>query len=56
VALFCGDGDLLSSTPDYEWLRDELEKSGSLCFYGEYKLGHLGLLMPEDQTHFQDIF
>ena len=55
VALFCGTDDLLASEEDYGWLRSELDKNGSLAFFGEYDLGHLGLLMPADETHFKDI-
>ncbi len=55
VALFCGTEDLLSSEQDYYWLRDCLQTTGSLAFFGEYKLGHVSLLMPEDKSHFQDI-
>lgn len=55
VALYCGTDDLLSSEKDYNWLRSELDANGSLAFFGEYDLGHLGLLMPEDESHFKDI-
>lgn len=55
IGLFFGKGDLLVSTGDYEWLRDELLKRKNCCFYKEYDLGHLGLVMPKDRTLFYDI-
>lgn len=55
VALFCGTQDLLSSHEDYKWLKDTLEKNRSLAAFHEYPLGHLGLLMPNDEQNFKDI-
>ena len=51
MALFCGKLDLLASPPDYLWLKDMLEKAGSLAHFSEHEVGHLGLLMPADPSH-----
>ena len=55
VALFCGKSDLLASPVNYKWLRDQLEKSGSLEFYGEYELGHCGMLMPKNRAVYHEM-
>mmetsp|Transcript_9691 Transcript_9691/g.16308 ORF Transcript_9691/g.16308 Transcript_9691/m.16308 type:complete len:264 (-) Transcript_9691:32-823(-) len=49
ICLYCGEEDLLSSPPDYHWLHDQLKENGNTVTMMEFKLGHLGLLFPEDK-------
>lgn len=55
IALFCGTDDLLASTTDYTWLKEELEATGCLAHFSEHDVGHLGLLMPADPAHLKTI-
>jgi lysosomal acid lipase/cholesteryl ester hydrolase len=55
VALFAGSEDKLAHISDVRWLKELLERQKSLCFYEEYKFGHLSFLLPNNLKHFQDI-
>ena len=55
IALFCGSLDQLASPEDYKWLRDQLINTDSLVYFKEFKLGHMGLLMPPNNNHFFEI-
>lgn len=57
IALFCGKGDLLASPPNYLWLRDQLEEHSpdSMCFFKEYDLGHMALIIPKVRDCFDDM-
>ena len=55
IVLFCGKTDLMASKGDYLWLNKKLAENKKL--YGgmhEYKLGHMGLIMPDDRRIFKD--
>jgi len=41
----------LASPGDYTELALKLQNSASLCFFKEYELGHMGLIIPKDRTH-----
>ena len=53
IALFCGKTDQLASKGDYMWVREQL--LDTLCYFKEFNLGHLGLLVPKDRQHFFDM-
>ena len=53
IALFGGKKDRLASPGDYLWLRDQLGET--VVKFEELDLGHLGLLMPEDTSYFNQI-
>ena len=41
-----GKDDKLATIEDVRWLKENLERQGSLIFYEEYKFGHLAFLLP----------
>ena len=47
---------MLASPGDYNKLTDVLVSNGANVTFKEYKLGHLGLILPEDKTVNDDIF
>ena len=55
IALFCGKLDMLSSPDDYLWLKSQLLETKSMIYFKEFDLGHLGVLMPKDRTHFYEM-
>jgi len=55
IGLFGGLTDLVTSPPDYTWLRDELEKGGNCSYFKEYQPGHFGLLFPREKDMFYDL-
>ena len=48
ISLICGEDDMLASPGDYKPLADLLIENGCKVDLQEYKLGHLGLVMPKD--------
>jgi hypothetical protein len=55
IALVCGRLDMLSSPEDYLWLKEEFLRSKTLVYFKEFELGHLGILMPKERTHFYEM-
>ena len=55
IILVCGTNDLMASTLDYTWLRDELKPNNNIDFW-EYELGHTSLVTPLDKTHITHMF
>lgn len=55
VALICGKTDLLAPPGNYLWLRDKLERNEQFAGFREYELGHMGLIMPNNRSIFNDM-
>ena len=55
ISLLCGKSDLLVSSGDYTWLKNELMKANNCAYFKEYDLGHLGLIIPKEKTIFFDM-
>ena len=51
INLVCGTEDELVTPEDYNAIRRRLEENGNDVDFQEYKLGHVGLLMPKDLKH-----
>ena len=47
---------MLASPGDYKQLNDTLVENQAKVTFKEYKLGHLGLILPKDTSINDDIF
>ena len=55
LALVCGREDLLSSQKDYLTIVAQLTATDSLVSFKEYDIGHIGMLVPVENTHIDDM-
>jgi hypothetical protein len=55
IALMAGSEDKLGHIKDVRWLKFLLSEQGSVCFYQEYKFGHLSFLLPNNFKHVEDM-
>ena len=46
---------MVTSPPDYTWLRDELLEGRNCRRFKEYDYGHFGLLFPREKSMFYDL-
>ena len=55
VAMYCGSEDLLGSTENYNWTRDQLQDGKVLASFKEYPIGHCAFLMPNNKVVYRDL-
>ena len=47
--MFCRKKDLAESPGDYYWMKDELLANHNLCYFKEYDVGNMGLVIPKER-------